>query len=64
MLLTLVGHRQLTSPFSVLKRVFRKRIRYGDDIPTIGYLPHLHVGILAGWIEQRSLHLKANEERM
>ena len=63
MLLTLVGHRQLTSPFSVLKRVFHKRIRYGDDIPTIGYLPHLHIGILADGMDRAALIASQGKRR-
>lgn len=55
MLLTLVGHRPLTSPFTVARRIFDKRTRHADDIPTIGYLPHLHVGILADAMERAAV---------
>ena len=63
MLLTLVGHRPLTSPFSVAKRLFRKRLRFIDDIPTIGFLPHLHVGILADAMERAAVVASAGQRR-
>ncbi len=55
MLLTLAGHHWLTSPVTVLNRIFQKRTRFTDDIPTIGYLPHLHVGILAESMERAAV---------
>ena len=55
MLLTLVGHRSLTSPLTVLNRIFQKKTRFTDDIPTIGYLPHLHIGILADSMERAAV---------
>lgn len=55
MLLTLVGHSALTSPFTVLNRIIQKRTRFTDDIPTIGYLPHLHIGILAESMERAAV---------
>ncbi len=63
MLLTLVGHRPLTSPFSVARRLFRKRLRFIDDIPTIGLLPHLHVGILADAMERATVVASAGRRR-
>lgn len=47
MLLTLVGHRPLASLLTVPLRAWRKKVHHQDDIPTIGYLPDIHVGILA-----------------
>jgi hypothetical protein len=51
-LLTFVGHAALTSPFSVAKRAWNKRFHGVDDIPTIGFLQHLHVGIWADSVER------------
>ncbi len=55
MLLTLVGHKRWSSPLTVAQRLVRKRLRFIDDIPTIGYLPHLHVGILADAMERAAV---------
>ncbi|MBM4392423.1 MAG: hypothetical protein FJ090_14980 [Deltaproteobacteria bacterium] len=54
-LLTFVGHAPLTSPFTVAARAWRKKFEHADDIPTIGYLQHLHVGIWADAIERAAL---------
>jgi cyclophilin family peptidyl-prolyl cis-trans isomerase len=64
MLLTLVGHRPGLSPFSVATaRLFQKRTRFIDDIPTIGYLPHLHTGILADAMERAAVIASVGERR-
>jgi hypothetical protein len=63
MLLTLVGHRPGLSPFSVAARLFQKRTRFIDDIPTIGYLPHLHTGILADAMERAAVIASVGERR-
>ncbi len=55
MLLTLAGHRAISSPLTVLRRIYRKWMHFDDDIPTIGYLPHLHVGILADAMERAAV---------
>ncbi|MFK7926676.1 MAG: hypothetical protein AB8H79_00695 [Myxococcota bacterium] len=47
LLLTLIGHKPVLSLLTVPLRAYRKRVHLRDDIPTIGYLQHLHVGILA-----------------
>lgn len=52
LLLTFVGHLPLISPLSVLKRALDKRFKHVDDIPTIGYLQELHIGILADAMER------------
>ena len=52
MLLTLVGHTPVASLLTVPVRAWRKRFEHIDDIPTIGYLKDLHVGILAEAIER------------
>ncbi|MCB9740688.1 MAG: hypothetical protein H6747_15600 [Deltaproteobacteria bacterium] len=51
-LLTLVGHPPVLSLGTVPWRLWQKKTRYVDDIPTIGYLQHLHIGILADAIER------------
>ena len=52
MLLTLAGHTPLLSLLSVPWRIFQKRFMGANDIPTIGYLRELHIGILADGIER------------
>ncbi|MEC7986743.1 MAG: hypothetical protein VX278_16365 [Myxococcota bacterium] len=52
LLLTFIGHKPLTSLATVPVRGWKKRYRFEDDIPTIGYLPHLHMGILADGLER------------
>jgi len=52
MLLTLVGHPAYMSPFTVVKRLWDKRVGGADDIPTIGYLQSLHLGILGDALER------------
>ncbi len=54
-LLTFIGHDKLTSPIGVARRAMLKRARHIDDIPTIGYLQQLHLGILADAIERGAL---------
>ncbi len=55
MLLTLAGHQPVASVFQVPMRIVRKRYFDADDIPTIGYLQHLHVGILADAAERAAV---------
>ena len=55
MLLTLVGHRSFTSLLTVPFRVFKKRTQFVSDIPTIGYLQELHLGILADSTERAAV---------
>ncbi len=55
LLLTFVGHRPITSLVTVPMRAWRKRTQHADDIPTIGYLQHLHVGILADAMERAAV---------
>jgi hypothetical protein len=55
LLLTFVGHRAVLSAATVAVRAWRKRFRHDDDIPTIGYLQHLHVGILADAMERAAV---------
>jgi hypothetical protein len=55
LLLTFVGHKPLISLATVPWRGLRKKYANGDDIPTIGYLPHLHMGILAESMERAAV---------
>ncbi|MEZ4269735.1 MAG: hypothetical protein R3F39_25530 [Myxococcota bacterium] len=63
MLLTLIGHRRHRSVPGVAARLFRKRVLHGDDIPTIGYLKDLHLGILADGMERAALVASAGRRR-
>lgn len=54
-LLTFIGHAPIASLFTVGQRAWRKRFQHQDDIPTIGYLQHLHVGILAEAMERAAI---------
>ncbi len=63
MLLTLVGHSPWTSVLGVAGRAVSKRLRHTDDIPTIGYLPHLHLGILADGMERAALVASSGRRR-
>ncbi len=55
LLLTFVGHKPVLSAATVPLRGLRKRYQHVDDIPTIGYLQHLHLGILAEGMERAAL---------
>ena len=55
MLLTLVGHKTLTNLITVPLRILRKRLFHKADIPTIDYLQHLHLGILAEAMERAAV---------
>jgi len=55
LLLTFVGHKPLSSLLSVPVRAWNKRRHHVDDLPTIGYLPHLHAGIWADAMERAAL---------
>jgi len=55
LLLTFVGHKPLTSLATVAKRVWEKRYRGASDLPTIGYLPSIHLGILADGMERAAV---------
>ena len=52
LLLTFVGHKPIQSLLSVPKRALSKRFAQVCDIPTIGYLQLLHLGILADTLER------------
>ncbi|MEE8408363.1 MAG: hypothetical protein V3T05_02040 [Myxococcota bacterium] len=52
LLLTFIGHFPIVSLLTVPWRGLRKRLKQIDDIPTIGFLQHLHVGVLADAVER------------
>lgn len=63
MLLTFIGHKPIKSLFTVPRRAFRKKVHHADDIPTIGYLTELHVGILADAMERATVIASAGQRR-
>lgn len=54
-LLTFIGHKTLSSLLTVPQRAWNKKLHHLDDIPTIGFLQHLHVGIWADAMERAAL---------
>ncbi|MCC6215301.1 MAG: hypothetical protein IT376_10555 [Polyangiaceae bacterium] len=62
-LLTFVGHSQLGSIVGVPLRALRKRLLHEVDMPTIGYLTELHVGILADAMERAALIASGGRRR-
>lgn len=52
LLLTFAGHKPLLSLFTVPWRGIKKRFKGATDIPTIGYLRGLHLGIHADGMER------------
>lgn len=63
MLLTLIGHRRHRSFPGFVTRLYRKRVLHHDDIPTIGYLKDLHLGVLADGMERAALVASAGRRR-
>jgi len=63
MLLTLVGHQPVLSLLTVPWRIYRKKVHHDDDIPTIGYLQHLHVGILADAMDRAAIIASGGRRR-
>jgi hypothetical protein len=63
MLLTMVGHLPFLNLLTVPHRIWRKRIHHADDIPTIGYLQFLHVGILAEAMERAAVLASGDTRR-
>ncbi|MBA2665190.1 MAG: hypothetical protein H0U74_23080 [Bradymonadaceae bacterium] len=63
MLLTLIGHAPVASLLTVPVRAFRKRFQHVDDIPTIGYLQQLHIGILADAMERAAVVASNGQRR-
>ncbi|WP_375767243.1 hypothetical protein NR798_37005 [Archangium gephyra] len=62
-LLTFVGHKPLASLLTVPLRAWAKRFRHADDIPTIGYLKELHLGVLADAMERAAVIASAGTRR-
>lgn len=62
LLLTLIGHKPGLSLFTVPLRGIRKQLQHINDIPTIGYLQQLHIGILADAMERAAV-VASNAER-
>lgn len=62
-LLTFIGHKPATSLFTVPVRAWNKKFHHADDIPTIGYLQHLHVGIWAEAMERAALLASGGRRR-
>jgi len=60
-LLTFVGHKTGSSIATVPMRAWRKWRHHDVDIPTIGYLPHLHTGILADGMERAAVVASAGK---
>jgi hypothetical protein len=63
LLLTLIGHKPVTNLVTVPIRALRKKLLHADDIPTIGYLQHLHLGILADAMERAAVVASADRRR-
>lgn len=55
LLLTFIGHAPVANLLTVPIRALRKTLFHESDIPTIDYLQHLHVGILADEMERAAL---------
>lgn len=62
MLLTFIGHKPVVSLATVGIRGLRKKFQHIDDIPTIGYLQQLHVGILADQMERATTVASAGRQ--
>ena len=63
MLLTFIGHKAIKSLLTVPVRGVRKKLLHEDDIPTIGYLTDLHVGVLADAMERATVIASAGKRR-
>ncbi len=54
-LLTFVGHAPVQNLVTVPLRAWRKKTQGVTDIPTIGYLPDIHLGVLADGMERAAV---------
>lgn len=63
LLLTLIGHKPLLSLLTVPLRAIRKSLFHIDDMPSIGYLQQLHIGILADAMERATVIASAGSRR-
>jgi hypothetical protein len=55
MLLTILGHKPLLNFLTIPMRALRKKLLHVDDIPSIGFLQQLHVGVLADAMERAAV---------
>jgi hypothetical protein len=63
LLLTFIGHSSLTSPWTVATRAWRKKFQHADDIPTIRWLMHVHLGVLADAMERATVIASGGKRR-
>jgi hypothetical protein len=63
MLLTFVGHKPVQSLLTVPLRALRKKFLHEDDIPTVGMLQQLHLGVLADAFERGVVVASAGRAR-
>jgi len=63
LLLTFVGHHMGLNLATVPWRAISKRWMHADDIPSIGYLQHLHLGILADAMERAAVIASVGRRR-
>lgn len=63
LLLTLIGHKPIWSLPQTILRAVKKRLLFADDIPTVGYLTDLHIGILADALERATVVASAGQRR-
>ncbi|MBK05629.1 MAG: hypothetical protein CL920_39185 [Deltaproteobacteria bacterium] len=63
LLLTMIGHKPFLSLFTVPWRGIVKKLWHVDDIPTIGYLQQLHIGILADAMERAAVIASAGQRK-
>lgn len=63
LLLTLIGHKPVKSLLTVPYRALRKKFWHEDDIPSVGYLQQLHVGILADAMERAAVVASCGRRR-
>ena len=63
LLLTFIGHSALTSPWTVATRAWRKKYQHADDIPTIRWLMHVHLGVLADAMERATVIASGGKRR-
>ena len=63
LLLTFIGHQPIRSLLTVPLRGLRKRLFHEDDIPTVGYLQQLHIGILADALERACVIASNGQQR-
>lgn len=63
LLLTFIGHKPFVSLGTVLLRALRKKVEHLDDIPTIGYLQQIHLGVWADAVERAAVVASEGKRR-